>query len=109
MLQTKIDDLLHLHDAIVQALDAGDLDRVDELVHERGSHVTVLADAFNLADESERQQLQPTLERLAGLDQKLQARCRAARDTLGSKLAELMPAPTTNQGQIMSGVFDRHA
>lgn len=109
-MQRLIQELEALHATIVEVLDAGDVERLDHLVQQRGALMASLTAAHEAASPAQRDGVSGALQHLICLDQDLQARFRAQRDQLGGRLTDTRrsshaqsPAPT------VSGVLDRRA
>ncbi|MBD3221724.1 hypothetical protein GF314_10820 [bacterium] len=106
-MRQTLQELLELHDALVQALDVGDVDAFGRLLERRGEAIEALAHRLEAATAAERRAVTDQLVDLQRLDRELQARSREARDDLGHRLAAGQPqhAPASS----MSGVLDRRA
>jgi len=104
-----IKELEALHAVLVDTLDAGDTERLDGLIQQRGERVTALKAAHEAADSRRRTEIAPALAHLTHLDQDLQARFRAHREQLGQRLTETRQSTSQAPAPAVSGVFDRRA
>ncbi len=109
-MQHHIDILTSLHQGLLEALEAGDVARIDQLVDERGHALEDFMNAFLHATPTEQDAIQPSVQRLQALDGELQELGRKVRDQVSAELngsrqraTRQQPAPT------MTGIFDRQA
>lgn len=86
-MQYHLDQLVALHLEITVALDAGDVERVLELVNNRQVKLTALEHAYKAATEPERQHYQAALKEMQSEEFGLLQRCVDLRDELYSELA----------------------
>ena len=85
-LRDQLDIIKDLHQALIQALDDGDVTGFTDLVQQRESALAVLRAAYASADDAERRDIRPDLVALLPLDRDLQGRATTARDDLRSQI-----------------------
>jgi hypothetical protein len=109
-LRNHINQLQDLHQELLAALDAGDVERVAELVGRREAVVDRLREEFATADPQERAALQPDLAALLPLDRDLHSRAAALRDQLRDDLDRHRDHQPGQAGRpTITGILDRQA
>lgn len=108
-MREQLDIIKDLHQALMQALDAGDVSGFVELIQRRESALEALQDAYTKADATARQDIQPELAALLPLDRDLQGRAARACDDLRTQLDKQRNLAPRGEQPVVSGVFDRQA
>lgn len=109
-MQQPLRELEHLHEALLDALDAGDVERVHGLVRRRENLLQDLQAAYDAATAAERDAAQGDLQALARLDRDLQGRAVTLRDRLRGELDQQRRAGGgRSAAPSLTGVLDRQA
>lgn len=106
-------NLLELHDGLLDALASDDLDRFGTLIGTRGELIAALDRELAGADDAAREAARPTLDRLQDLDRELRERATTVRDEIARQMTQRLTTSTSGRtsvsGIIESGVIDRRA
>ena len=101
--------LTTLHQSLLEALDAGDVEQVTTLIARRKEGLDELNAALRAASSESRRRMQPDLDSLLALDHDLQARMRTDRDALRRPLDAGQAHAQRRDTTVVTGVIDRKA